>query len=233
MNQQMEKLAHALRLRGRGLGRPAVAPSALRENNYRDAEGRYQLSNGLKPWHTRIVDFMIANPNATIKRVAEEFEVTPQWIGTLIKSDAFKEYYEARMRDHQSLVSVTMVNRMQGLAIKAMEKIDEKLDTKDIPLPELREVAKLSLASLGYGNNGVKVQVNNQTNQMVVSASPEEVARARALLAQHREANTTETEAEGKENYYYVTAALTLKEEAKDAVIEYHPENSSDPSEGV
>lgn len=222
MNQQlMLNWEEGLKLRGRG--RPRTASEELRGNNYRDPDtNQYVLTNGLKHWHERIVDFMLLNPNAKIVDVARYFQVSPQWIGQLFNTDAFKEYYSNRMREHQGLVGVTIVSKMQGVAVKALDKIADKIDHQDVPMAEVREVANMAVKALGYGvqPGGVRVNVNqNQGGMTVIGVSVDVIAKAREDMARARQENTKSIEHDPNE-YRRVTAAMDVSpEEVEDAIF--------------
>jgi len=223
MNAFELKLAEAMKIR-RGRGRPRTASDETRLNNYKDPNGHYNLTAGLKPWHERVVDCMLLNPSYNRTKLAQEFNVTPEWMGSLLNSDAFKEYCNARMEAHQRLGSTTIVSKMQGVASRALDKLDEKLQTKDLPAAEVREIAKLSLQSLGFGPTaaGVKVQVgmhNQQTTMNFVGVNAEAVEKARQEIARTRELNT-ERVAKGSEDFSFVTQSLQPQPEAvEDAIV--------------
>lgn len=202
-----------LRERNRGVGRPRTASDDLRLSNYKDANGQYQLSS-LKPWHERIVDFMLLRPNARIVDIAREFNVTPMWIGELMGADMFKEYYHKRMSEHRQFVQETVVAKMQGVAVKAIDRMAEKLDQQaDMPMGEVRDTAALMIKSLGFGvaPAGKGVQVNVQTSTpVVVGVSQTVIAAARERMAAVRRENTL-TMVENKEGFQHVTAQMELE----------------------
>lgn len=221
MNANWSTHKYAMQLRGRG--RPRTAEDELRQNGYKDGKGRYQLADGLKHWHTRVVDYMIFHPEAKIKDLAEAFDVSPQWMGQLLKADSFKEYYCMRMEEHQSSVSVAIVSKMQGVAVKALDKMNDKLDAKDISFGQVKEAAELSLKSLGYtAQGGINVAVHNQgkgqTNVMVAVPSSA-VEKARKRIEARMKENGDKIEHD-KDNYVAVTSSLEKGiEDVEDAVI--------------
>lgn len=196
-------------------GRPRTANSELRENNYRQ-DGKYVMTNGLKPWHERIVDFMVLQPNAKIVDIARQFDVTPQWIGQLIKTDAFEEYYNTRMSKHQDIMHTTIINKMQGVAVKAFDKMAEKLDEKDLSFSAAREAADLTLKGLGYTSNGSGVNVNvgkAQQASVTINVESEAVRRARERIQARMVENGKQIQRD-EDNYSYVTAALEVPSES-------------------
>lgn len=210
-------------------GRNRSAPPKLRLNGYRDEHGRYQLSDGLQPWHERVVDWMLANPQAKIKDVAEAFNVTPQWMGQLLKTDAFRVYYNERMETHRQEVHQQVVHKLQAVTTAALDGMQEKLQEEDVSFNQLRESAELGLKGLGYtghGAGGVNINLNgNGTQDQVVSVRVSSSALERAREAWKKKIAETDGEEEDEarhERHRYVTSSLeaTLDEvEVEDAVV--------------
>lgn len=202
-------------------GRNRTALPELRENGYRDADGRYQLSDGLQPWHRRIVDHMLLNPNSKIKDVAEAFEVTPQWMGQVLKTDAFREYYTMRMEEHQGFMHAQVVSKVQGVAIKSLDELGEKLDKSELSFTQLRDTADMALKSLGFGSQqgGVSVQVpGGQESETLIAVRSTTVRRAREAW-QKRNAEKGEIETD-QADYEHITAAMEkTPDQVDDAVL--------------
>lgn len=220
---------HILQLSRRG--RKRSAPPRLRENGYKDDSGRYQLSDGLQPWHERLVDYMLAYPHSKIKDLANAFGVTPQWVGQLIKSDAFREYYSMRVAKHQEVLNSTVVNKLYGVAIESLDKMHEMVTAEGDKAPSfgaVKDTAELALKGLGYtshGNGGGGVNVNIQNtggdNKNQVTVSSVTVDRARKKWEEHSAQLESEQPKEiSDQNYEHVTSALDVElGGVEDAVI--------------
>lgn len=212
----------ALQLAARGgPGRKQVATDEHRANNYRDETGQYQLAGDMQPWHYRIVDVMISQPHSKIKDVAEFFGVSPSWLGQLIKTDAFKSYYQMRMAAHQDEVGSQIIGKMQAVATKALDKLDDALTKDEVSFTQVRESADLALKGLGYTqpNGGVNVAVkgaqgSSTTVQIGVPSSI--VDRARQKWQDKLSENSKEV---NPDNYAYVTASDRPSEPIEDAVL--------------
>ena len=195
--------------RVRSRGRPRTAMPELRNNNYRDEDGRYQLSEGLKPWHERIVDFMVARPSAKIVDIAREFGTSPQWIGQLLKTDAFIEYYKIRMSSYKETVDVQVVAKLQGLALASLDGMVDKVNDTKAPLSfgQLKDTADLSLRALGYTAQpgGVNLTLHNEKNTTVIASTHEAVNKARQKMLEVMKAQTQTSD---PANYRQVTASL-------------------------
>lgn len=212
---------HRFALVQRNRGRPPTTTDADRARNYQDANGNYSLGQ-LKPWHTRVVDYMIAHPAAKIKDIAEAFGVSKEWMGRLMKSDSFREYYERRMTDHQDLVSVEIVSKMQTVATKALEEVSKRIEHGEVSGEFLLDSADLALKGLGYTapRQGVAVNVKNGDNTTtVVAVEASAVEKARAKLQQNMRLNSA-TMRNDPDNYTNVTASMEANApEIEDAVV--------------
>lgn len=201
-------------------GRPRLASDAIQMNNYKDESNQYAMVAGLKPWHERVVDTMIANPSANIVYLAEVFSVTPQWMGALLRSDAFKQYYAERMHEHRKMIDATVVNKLAGIAEKALDKISSKLDAdKELTFGQAKDAADIALRGLGYLGQGSHVNVNVNgpgqvtNNAVYVTADALEVAREK--LKNHM-ANSNAVTQQGA--YTHVTSSLERPEGIDDAI---------------
>jgi hypothetical protein len=220
---RLEMNRHSVGFRRKG--RPQTAPLSLRANGYRDEDGRYQLSAGLKPWHERIVDFMIANPSAKIVDIAKAFDVTPIWVGMLLKTDAFREYYDHRMQEFQGLINQRIVTKLHGIAAVALDQLHDKVTDEMNPLSfgQVKEAAELSLKALGYtaqpGPAVVSTVVNNtkveHNTYVAVSKSAVEAARAKM-----KERLALEPPVSDPSQYQRVTSSMEVGVEGvEDAVL--------------
>ena len=91
--------------------------------------------------HDAIIDFVLANPAATYREIGGAFGYSPEGIGIICRSDAFKARYESR-KDAvvDPIVRQSVEDRLQGLAHASIDILQRKLATSDDP--------KLALAAL-------------------------------------------------------------------------------------
>lgn len=189
-----------------GPGRRKRAKKSL--TNYRDEEGRYQLSE-LKPWHERVVDFLVLNPPAKIVDVAEVFGVTPEWMGQVMQTDMFRAYYAKRMQEHQGLMHEHIVSKMQEVAGKSLDALSRKISVMSVD--EATKTTELVLKGLGYvqrpGVGNVNVSVGTQTT-VAVTASQDAIERARQEWKKRNEERESDGVTEGL--HQQVTANLNI-----------------------
>lgn len=101
--------------------------------------------------HDSIIDFVITQPQATYREIAAAFGYTPEGIGIICRSDAFKARLEARKGELvDPIIKQSVEERLTGLAHASIDILQRKLATSDDP--------KLALAALdastkaaGYG----------------------------------------------------------------------------------
>lgn len=147
-------------------------------------------------WHEQLADWMLLNPDRSLKDSAAAFGVSIQYIYMLKNSDSFKAYWDFRRRQHQQLVSGQQIENLGGLSEKiaavadmALDQIIEQLETnakaQDAGVPsiahdELRSTADMALKKLGYGlpaQGGAAGPANNTQVNITINAKDLELAR--------------------------------------------------------
>lgn len=100
----------------------------------------YQLQK-VSITHDNIIDFVIAQPSATYREIAHTFDYTPEGIGIICRSDAFKARLEIRKNEMvDPIIRQTVEERLVGLAHASIDILQRKLATSEDP--------KLALAAL-------------------------------------------------------------------------------------
>ena len=91
--------------------------------------------------HDAVIDFVITNPTATYREIAGAFGYTPEGIGVICRSDAFRARLEVRKEELvDPIIKQNVEQRLIGLAHASIDILQRKLATSDDP--------KLALASL-------------------------------------------------------------------------------------
>lgn len=103
-------------------------------------------------WHESIIDWMIMNPDETLGKCAEVFNVTQPWLSRVVNSHLFKERFRERREHHSANVSFSMIEKLESLADAGVEAmIDRVVSERDtMPINELRATSEMALAALGY-----------------------------------------------------------------------------------
>lgn len=91
--------------------------------------------------HDAIIDLVIARPQLNYREIAGIFGYTPEGIGIIVRSDAFKARLQARKEVlTDPLIKQTVEDRLTGLAHASIDILADKLATSADP--------KLALATL-------------------------------------------------------------------------------------
>jgi hypothetical protein len=115
----------------------------------------YQVQK-LSHRHEQVVNWLVTNPDRTLRDCAEFFGFTPTWISQLVGSDMFQAAYQRRCEEVGQLATHTLVGRLGGLANLAIEKAADRLSDEEAPPTErfIGETLRTTLGALGYTANG-------------------------------------------------------------------------------
>lgn len=103
-------------------------------------------------WHEAIFEWMISNPEASLRQCAEAFKVTQSWLSVIINSDVFKERFADRRDEHFSNVSRNVAEQVNGLASLSLDVLEERIERErdNIGLSMVKETAEMALKASGY-----------------------------------------------------------------------------------
>jgi hypothetical protein len=142
-------------------------------------------------WHERLADWMLANPERSIKEAAPIFNVTVSYLYMLKNTDTFKAYWISRSTGYSSKVEDEAKDDILGLTAKTAGVAEQALDalssrlasTGDVlPVNTLIDVANMGLKSLGYTANSKTPPAQVNVNVGLVDASA--LAQARERMRQ-------------------------------------------------
>lgn len=140
-------------------------------------------------WYDSFIDWMLKNPDKTIKQAAAEFDVTPQWLYVLKNSDVFKRALEERRAKHSDMISTSVIEKVGALADMAVDHLIDKfaeaeVEGKPLPIKFVKDTAEFALEALGYTGKQAAQAAPAQVAVQVNVVSPELLAEARARLRQ-------------------------------------------------
>lgn len=140
-------------------------------------------------WYAGIADMMLAHPDWTQIRIAQELGRTREWVGLIINSDFFRAYFEQRRAEYNANLAGQLTSKLNEVAIAGLDIIQERLESDQrrlIPLDVVADITTKTLGSLGYGAKappGVQIVNNNHGgNTIMTPVSAEELALARNQL---------------------------------------------------
>lgn len=146
----------------------------------------------LNEWHNALIDYIIANPTASLRLKARQFNVSISWLSIVENSDAFKEKMKARQDAHFENVSIGVVRKLEAVADTVLDEINFRLDKDNgasIPLAQLKELGDMALKNLGFGNkfgprlpNEPNPLGSSTTNNTIIVADRESLKDARAMM---------------------------------------------------
>jgi hypothetical protein len=133
------------------------------------------------------MDWMLTNPQRPLSECAEAFNVTQPWLSTIIHSDVFRRIYDVR-RDE---LSKAITHKMAKVALKALEKLDDTLDSEELDPAFILDATDRLLARSGYAANnnkgaapGTVIINNNGTVDQALLANAREKMRVVSTVEQ-------------------------------------------------
>ena len=117
--------------------------------------------------HEALVDLIISQPELDQNHLAAHFGYTPAWISNILASDAFKAQL-ARRRDEivDPELRATVKERMEGLLIRSVKVLMQKLEQPMVPDNLALRAAELGAKSLGLGIAAPQVQITTGTDRL-------------------------------------------------------------------
>lgn len=144
----------------------------------------YQLQN-MRVRHLKIVEYMLANPDATYEQISQEFKVSVPWISVIYKSQLFQAKLQQRLKEQEVMTDMTVLDQITGVAQMAMERLAGYVAVTNDPEFLLDTTDKL-LRRAGYGTSAAaaNVVVNNNNTQVnnIVQVDPATLRECRELL---------------------------------------------------
>ncbi|HSW65396.1 MAG TPA: hypothetical protein VLH56_19115 [Dissulfurispiraceae bacterium] len=127
------------------------------------------------------MDWLVLNPDRTLKECAQYFGYTPAWLSQIIHSDMFQALYRERSNAAGEIATHTIAAELGGLTHAVIAKSLEKIENNQASERFLGQVLDTTLDALGYGakptgNPGI---INVQVNAQTILESQERAARLR------------------------------------------------------
>lgn len=100
--------------------------------------------------HKAIMDYMLQNPMASGRAVADHFGVTQAWLSTIIHSNAFQSELAKRRAEIEIQIAQDIPTRMRGLTHMALANLEAAYDLGTATRAMDMDVIKLGLDVEGY-----------------------------------------------------------------------------------
>lgn len=135
----------------------------------------------LSTTHEAVMNWLLQNPERSLRECADTFGYTQAWLSRLIHSDIF----QARLRERQDAVFLHVAQdipaKLRGLADIAIEKVSEMI--AETESPELAvDVFDKVMHRLGYAPASTRNSPPAPTQTNVFVVSPADLASAREVV---------------------------------------------------
>lgn len=131
----------------------------------------------LNPRHESMINWLMENPQGTKQECADSFGYTANYVSILLHSDMFQAVLQERQKQLGIICIHTIKNRVTGLQLKILDKIEERVDNDRVSEKFLRETSEQMFRAMGVlddkGSNGnvvaeekAAIQVNVQVNAL-------------------------------------------------------------------
>ena len=117
--------------------------------------------------HDLMIDLIIANPHFTHKQLAGHFGRKTGWFASIIASTGFQAALELRKGEIvDPSLTASMPERLAALAVRALDVLQDKLDSKEVSEFIVVKAAELGVKGLGLGNATTTINVNPQAGNI-------------------------------------------------------------------
>lgn len=132
--------------------------------------------------HLIIIDTLLMQPDISITRLSTETGYSRSWLHKVMSSDAF----QAKLAERQKaiidpIIANSIKDRIQGLASRSLEIIEERMEADDVSIMTAMEVFGMSAKAMGLGQQKNAPVI---AQQFVVHVPPR-MASATDWAAQH------------------------------------------------
>lgn len=119
--------------------------------------------------HEAVIDYMLDNPEASKKDVAEAFGYTTQYFYTMTATDIFQKALEDRREMRRGRVDCAIIDIASAGALAALAKVHQILQEEKVNPKFALDAADTLMKRLGFGERSAgsakqPVQVNLQNN---------------------------------------------------------------------
>lgn len=99
--------------------------------------------------HEQVMNWLILNPQRSLRECADEFGYTQAWLSTLIHSDIFQAKLRERQEEVFSRVASSIPQKLAAVTHVALEKLADKVAESEDP-EFILDAADRALHRMGY-----------------------------------------------------------------------------------
>lgn len=133
--------------------------------------------------HNMIMNWLVLNPDRSLRECADHFGVTQPWLSTVIHSDVFQAEFQQKLQNIHVRCAESIPEKLRAVADIALEKLADKVAQSEDP-EFILDAADKALHRMGYApasarngyGAGQGVQVNQQ-NVFMLSQDDLDAAR--------------------------------------------------------
>ena len=110
--------------------------------------------------HLDMIDYMLCNPACSLRDLAVRYGYTIGWISNVRASDAWKAAFAKRRAEMtDDVVEGTIRERMEGLTMLSLERLQEKLSAPVVSDNVVLKAVELGARGMGLGSDAPSSQI--------------------------------------------------------------------------
>lgn len=137
-------------------------------------------------WYDRIIDWMILNPDKTKGDCARELNCSESWLSIITNSDMFRDAWAVRSKEASGAALLGVHEKGLAAAELALNALNKRLEVQAdvLPITTLLEITDVTMKRFGYQTDKKSPGPTVQNNYFMGEVSQQELADARASMAQ-------------------------------------------------
>lgn len=134
--------------------------------------------------HEALLNWLVVNPDKTLRQCADHFGYTPQWLSAILHSDLFQAALKEKQIAITSKIAMGLTEQLKNLAHVAVDKLGQAIEKSEDGEFLLDATDKI-LHRLGYAPASARNPLGNVATQQVQQnfyITAGDLQEARALM---------------------------------------------------
>lgn len=146
-----------------------------------------------KFWYDDIIDWMLVNPDKSVKECAKYLGRSAETLYTITNTDIFKSRLSQRRQDLNIRMADAIAGETSAVALMALQEVRKRIadNPAAIPIGQLVDISDKTLNRLGYGVSPVVNGPQSVTNNTIVAVSPSVLRDAQDAMRRIQDVNST------------------------------------------